>query len=98
MTASGPLRSDRLLLQGVKNRFSHLTKEQEGQDRQGKDITNDRQGKALREGCCERKKAQVSFSSREKKKTNRNLVRVTTKSKSRMQTVSNRHVGQGERN
>ena len=58
-----------------------------------KDITNDCQGKALREGCHERKKAQVSVSSRVKKNTNRNLARATTKSKSRMQTVSNGCVG-----
>ena len=79
----------------VKNGFSDLTKEKEGQDRQGKDITNDHQGRALREGCHERKEAWASVSSREKKNTNRNLVRVTTKSKSRMQTVSNGHVGRG---
>ena len=35
----------------VKNRFYDLTKEQEGRDWQGKDIMNDHQGKALREGC-----------------------------------------------
>ena len=39
----------------VKNGFSDLTKVQEGQDHQGKDVTDDRQGKALREGCCERR-------------------------------------------
>ena len=39
----------------VKNRFSDLTKEQIGQDWQGKDITNECQGKALKEGCCERR-------------------------------------------
>ena len=77
----------------VKNGFSDLTKEQEGQDWQGKDITNDRQGKALREGCHERKEARASVSSREKKDTNRNLVRATTKSRSEMQTFSNGHVG-----
>jgi len=54
-------------------------------------------GKALREGCHERKKAWTSVSSREKD-TNRNLARATTKSKSRMQTVSNGHVSQGEGN
>ena len=37
----------------VKNGFSDMTKEQEGQDRQGNDITNDCQEKALREGCHE---------------------------------------------
>jgi len=35
---------------------------------------------------------------RKKKNTNRNLARATTKSKSRMQTVSNGGVGRGERN
>ena len=54
--------------------------------------------KALREGCHERKKARTSVSSREKKDTNRNLVRATTKSKSEMQTVSNRHVGRWVKN
>jgi len=44
--------------------------------------------KALREGCRERKKARVCVSQREDD-TNRNLARVTTKSKSEMQTVSN---------
>src|SRR5882724_6315713 len=82
----------------VKNRFSDPTKEQEGRDQQGKDIMNDHQGKALREGCHERKKAWASGSSREKKDTNRNLARVTTKSKSRTQTVSNRRVSRRVKN
>ena len=43
-----------LQLACVKNRFSNPTKEQEGQDWQGKDVINDHQGKALREGCHER--------------------------------------------
>jgi len=38
----------------VKNGFSDPTKEQEGQDQQGKDIMSDCQGKALREVCHER--------------------------------------------
>jgi len=38
----------------VKNRFSNLTKEQVGRDWQRKDITNDCQGKALKEGSHER--------------------------------------------
>jgi len=38
----------------VKNGFSDPTKEKVGQDWQGKDIMNDHQGKALREGCRER--------------------------------------------
>jgi len=46
---------------------------------------NRRQAKALREGCCERKKAQVGCFLREKMSTNMNLARVTTKSKSKMQ-------------
>ena len=81
----------------VKNVFSDPTKEQ-GQDWPRKDIMNRRQAKALREGCRERKEAQTGVSSREKKNTNRNLVRATTKSKSKMQTVSNGHVSQRERN
>ena len=54
---------------------------------------NDHQGTALREGCHERKEAWMGVSSREKKNTNRNLARATTKSKSRTQTVSNGRVG-----
>src|SRR5882724_12369943 len=77
----------------VKNGFSDLTKEQKGQDRPRKDIVNRCQVKALREGCHERKEAQTGVSSREKMNTNKNLVRVTTKSKSKMQTVSNGRVG-----
>jgi len=57
---------------------------------------NGRQAKALREGCHERKKARAGVSSREKMNTNMNLVRVTTKSKTEMQTVSNGCVGRGE--
>src|SRR5882724_6715175 len=54
----------------VKNRFSNPTKEQGGQDRQGKDITNDHQGKALREGCCKKREwARMSVTSREKNNT-----------------------------
>ena len=90
--------SDPIYKTPVKNRFSNPTKEQEGRDLQGKDVTNDHQGKVLREGCCERKEARASVSSREKENTNRNLARVTTKSKSRMQTVSNGCVNRGERN
>jgi len=60
----------------------------------GKDVTNDHQGKSLREGCCEREWAWMSVSSREKNSTKRNLARATTKSKSKMQTVSNGHVSQ----
>src|SRR5882724_6701660 len=81
----------------VKNRFSDLTKEQEGQDRPRKDIMNRHQAKALREGCHERKKAQAGVSSREKMNTNMNLARVTTKSKHETQTVSNGRVSRGGR-
>src|SRR5882724_5657863 len=81
----------------VKNRFSDLTKEQEGRDWPRTDIMNRHQVKALREGCCERKEAQMGVSSREKINTNRNLVRATTKSKSETQTVSNGCVGRGGR-
>jgi len=76
----------------VKHGFYNLTKEQVGRDWQGKDIMNDHQGKALREGCHEREWARMSVSSRKKNNTKRNLVIVTTKSKSKMQTVSNGHV------
>ena|SRR5882724_8608899 len=77
----------------VKNGFSDLTKEQEGQDQPRKDIMNRCQLKALREGCREIKEAWMGVSSREKMNTNRNLVRVTTKSRSKTQTVSNGRVG-----
>jgi len=86
-----------LNMQLVKNRFSNLTKEQEGRDQPRKDVMNRCQVKALREGCRERKEAQTGVSSREKMNTNRNLVRVTTKSKSETQTVSNGCVGRGGR-
>src|SRR5882724_3871477 len=39
----------------VKNGFSDPTKVKKGWDRQRKDIEGDRQGKALKEGCCERR-------------------------------------------
>jgi len=77
----------------VKNGFSDPTKEQEGQDQPRKDVMNRCQVKALREGCCERKEARTSVSSREKINTNKNLVRATTKCKSEVQTVSNGCVG-----
>jgi len=79
----------------VKNGFSDLTKAQEGRDRPRKDVMNRRRGKALSEGCHERKKAWTVVSSREKINNNKNLVRATTKSKSEMQTVSNGRVGRG---
>src|SRR5882724_7767810 len=85
------------VLASVKNGFSNPTKEQEGQDQPRQDIMTRCQVKALREGCRERKEARMGDSSREKMNTNKNLVRATTKSKSKMQTVSNGHVGQGRR-
>src|SRR5882724_5929843 len=81
----------------VKNGFSNPTKEQKGRDWPRKDVMNGCQGKALREGCHERKEARMGVSSREKMNTNKNLVRATTKSKSEMQTVSNGCVGRGRR-
>jgi len=81
----------------VKNGFSDLMKGQEGRDWPRKDVMNRHQVNALREGCRERKEAWMGVSSREKMNTNKNLVRATTKSKSEMQTVSNRRVGRGGR-
>src|SRR5882724_11590036 len=82
----------------VKNGFSDPNKVQKGRDRQRKGIEGDHQGKALKEGCRERRWARMGVSSREEINTNRNLARVTTKSKSRTQTVSNGHVGQRVKN
>src|SRR5882724_12747000 len=82
---------------GIKNGFSDPTKAQEGRDQPRKDIMNRHRGKALSEGFCERKKAQTVVSSREKINNNKNLARATTKSKSKMQTVSNGRVGRGVR-
>ena len=71
--------AEELHIETVKNGFSDPPK---GRDRQRKDIEDDHQGKALKEGCHERRWAQTSVSSREKINTNKNLARVTTKSKS----------------
>ena len=76
-------------VQIVKNRFSDPTKAQEGRDRSRKDVMNRHRGKALSKGCHERKKARTVVSSREKINNNKNLARVTTKSKSETQKVSN---------
>ena len=76
----------------MKNRFSDLTKEQIGQDRHRKDVTNDCQEKGLKEGCHEREQAQMDVSSTEKTNTKEDLTRVMTKSKSKIQTVTNGHV------
>jgi len=53
----------------VKNSFSDQTKEQIGQERCRKDIMNDHQEKALKEGCCEREQALRGVSSTEKTNT-----------------------------
>ena len=50
-----PTSTDASFMDTVKNWFSNPTKVQEGWDCQGKDIMDDRQGKALREGCHERR-------------------------------------------
>ena len=59
---------------------------------------HDHQEKALKEGCHEREQAQLDVSSTEKTKTNEDLARVTTKSRSKTQTVTNRCVGQKQMN
>ena len=79
---------------GVTNGFSDLTKVKIGQDQWKKDITNECQEKALREGCHEREQAWMGVSSTEKTNTKEDLARAMTKSKSKMQTVTNGHVGQ----
>ena len=81
-------------LLSVKNRFSNPTKVQIGRDRQRKDMTNKCQEKALREGCHEREQAQTGVFPTGKTNTKGDLARVTTKSKSRMQTVTNGCVSQ----
>jgi len=63
----------------VKNRFSGPTKFQEGQDQCRNDVKSDCQGKALKEGCCEREWAWESVSSTEKMNTKRDLTRVMVK-------------------
>ena len=78
----------------VKNGFSNPTKEQIGWDQCRKDITNDHWEKALKEGCCEREQAQTDVSSIEKTNTKEDLARVMTKSRSKLQAVTNRCVSQ----
>src|SRR5882724_6867169 len=90
--------SDSILIPIVKNRFSDPTKVQKGWDRQRKDVEGDRQGKALKGGCRERRWAQTGVSSREEINTNRNLARATTKSKMGTQAVSNGRVGRRVKN
>jgi len=78
-----------LLMVVVKDRFSDPTKEQIGQDQCRNDITNDHQEKALKEGCHEREQAWMDVSPIEKTNTKEDLARVMTKSRSKMQTVTN---------
>ena len=58
-----------------------------------KDITNDHQEEALKEGCCEIEQAWMDVSSTEKTNTKEDLARAMTKSRSKMQTVTDGHVG-----
>ena len=55
---------------------------------------NEHWEKALREGCHEIEQAQMGVSSTGKTNTKGDLARVMAKSKSKMQTVTNGHVGQ----
>jgi len=73
----------------VKKEFSDPTKVQIGQDQYRIDIMNDHWVKALREGCHEREQAWMDVPSTEKTNTKENLARVMTKSRSKMQTVTN---------
>ena len=72
----------------VKNGFSNPTKVQIGQGQYRRDVTDDCQMKALKEGCCEREQAQTDVSSTVKTSTKRELARATTKSRSEMKTVT----------
>jgi len=59
---------------------------------------NDCQEKAFKQGCCETEQAQMDVSSIEKTNTKEDLARVMTKSRSKMQTVTNGHVSQKQMN
>ena len=52
----------------------------------------------LKEGCHEREQAQTDVSSIEKTNTKEDLARVMTKSRSKMQIVTNKCVGQKQMN
>ena len=54
---------------------------------------NECQEKALREGCCKREQAWTGVSPTEKTNTKGDLARAMTKSKSKLQTVTNGCVG-----
>ena len=53
---------------------------------------NDYHEKALKEGCHEREQSQMDVSSTEKTNTKEDLTRVTAKSESKIQTVTNGRV------
>ena len=53
---------------------------------------NDCQEKALKEGCHEREQVQMGMSSTKKTNTKEDLARATTKSRSKLQTVTNGYV------
>ena len=55
---------------------------------------NEFQEKAFREGCHEREQAWMDVPSIEKANTKEDLARVMTKSRSKMQIVTNGHVSQ----
>jgi len=57
------------MVNSVKNGFSNPTKEQIGWDQCKKDIMNDCQEKAFKEGYCGREQAQRGVSSTEKTNT-----------------------------
>ena len=63
-----------------------------GWDQHRIDIMNDLQENALKEGCHEREQAQMDVTLTEKTNTKVDLARAMTKSRSKMQTVTNGHV------
>jgi len=78
----------------VKNGFSDPTKVQEGRDRPRKDVMNRCRGKLSVRAVVKERRLD-GCPSREKINNNKNLARVTTKSKSETQTVSNGCVSRG---
>src|SRR5882672_10944631 len=69
------------LLHWCQERVSNSTKEQRGRVRTRNNRQGDHQCKALVKGCRERTRARIHVSSQEKVHTNRNLARVTAKSR-----------------
>ena len=82
----------------VKNGFYDPTKVKIGWDQYRIEIMNDSWGKALREGCHEREQAPIDVPSTEKTNTKEDLAKVTTKSRSKTQTVTNGCVSQKWKN